>query len=212
MYIFDLDGTLIDSNSLWQEVDVEFLARRGLTPTAEYEDMVARAIFPTAAVYTRDYYGLSDSPERIMAEWEALAARHYREQVTLKPGAAELLARCRAQGRPTALFTACRPALCRLALERFGLRSCFDHVVYAEELHLEKHDPRCFVRLSELLGLAPEDCVLIDDSPANCATAAAAGMDTVGVYDRFYEGRQEALRAVCRRYVRSLEELLDAQP
>ena len=48
LYIFDLDGTLIDSNGLWMEVDVEFLARRGLAPTAEYEAVVARSIFPVA--------------------------------------------------------------------------------------------------------------------------------------------------------------------
>ena len=69
MYIFDLDGTITDSNGLWLEVDVEFLARRGLAPTAEYEDAVARSIFPVAAAYTREYYRLEDSPEDIMAEW-----------------------------------------------------------------------------------------------------------------------------------------------
>ena len=94
LYIFDLDGTLIDSNGLWMEVDVEFLARRGLAPTAEYEAVVARSIFPVAAAYTKEYYRLSDSPADIMAEWEALAAVHYRETVALKPGARALLEQC----------------------------------------------------------------------------------------------------------------------
>lgn len=208
MYIFDLDGTLIDSNGLWMDVDIEFLARRGLEPTAEYEDMVARSIFPVAAEFTKKYYELSDSPEAIMAEWEELARRHYAELVPLKPGAAEFLRQCRAEGRPMAMFTACRPALCRAVLERFGLAGYFDHVVYAEEIGLEKHDPRCFVRLSQLIGTDPVCCTLFDDSPSNCATAQAAGMKAVGVYDDFYANRQEELKAVCGRYVRSLEELL----
>lgn len=209
MYIFDLDGTLIDSNGLWLEVDVAFLARRGLAPTEEYEEAVTRSIFPVAAAYTKTYYRLPDSPEQIMAEWEALAYRHYTELVPLKPGAAELLRQYRAQGRPTALFTACRPSLCRAVLARFGLESCFDRVVYAEEIGLEKHDPQCFVRLSQLLGTDPARCVLLDDSPFNCATARAAGMTVVGVYDRGYAHRQDELAAVCHRCVRSLEELLD---
>lgn len=208
LYIFDLDGTLIDSNGLWVEVDVEFLARRGLEPTEEYEEVVARSIFPVAAAYTQKYYHLSDSPEAIMAEWEELARRHYAGLVPLKPGAEALLRQCRAEGRPTALFTACRPELCRVALERFGLTEYFDHVVYAEEIGLEKHDPQCFVRLSQLIGTDPAHCVLLDDSPSNCATARAAGMEVVGVYDRYYRHRQEELAAVCHRYVRSLEELL----
>ena len=172
------------------------------------QQMVERSIYPIAAQFTKDYYHLPDTPEEIMAEWDALAEHHYRELAPLKPGAAAFLRQCREDGRPMALFTACRPALCRAALERFGLLPLFDHIVYAEEIGLEKRDPRCFLRLSELVGAPPAECVLFDDSPDNCATAARAGMDTVGVYDAYYAARQEELKAVCRRYILSFEELL----
>lgn len=208
MYIFDLDGTITDSNSLWLEVDDEFLARRGLKTTLEYRDMVGRAIFPTAAEYTMEYYHLDESPQAIMDEWEELARHHYAHLVPLKPGALELLRRCRQAGTPTALFTACRKPLCETVLRRFELESCFDHIVFAEEIGLEKRDPRCFTRLCELIGARPEDCTFFDDSPANCATARAAGMTVIGVYDDFYAHRQEELKAACTRYVHSLEELL----
>ena len=209
MYIFDLDGTITDTNGVWQAVDVEFLARRGLEPTQEYTEMVTRSIYPIAAQFTKDYYHLPDTPGEIMAEWDALAEHHYRELAPLKPGAAAFLRQCREEGRPMALFTACRPALCRAALERFGLLPLFDHIVYAEEIGLEKRDPRCFLRLSELLGAPPEECTHFDDSPDNCATAAKAGMDTVGVYDAYYESRQGELKSVCRRHIRSFEELVN---
>lgn len=143
-----------------------------------------------------------------MAEWDALADRHYRELVPLKPGAEAFLRQCRAEGRPMSMFTACRPSLCDAALERFGLRELFDRVIYAEEIGLEKRNPQCFVELSRRLGVPPEDCVLFDDSPDNCATAAKAGMEAVGVYDAYYAARQDELRSVCHRYIRSFEELL----
>lgn len=208
MYIFDLDGTITDSNGLWGEVDDEFLARRGLKTTPEYRDAVGRAIFPTAAQYTREYYGIQDSPEDIMAEWEALAEHHYAHLVQLKPGAAALLERCKTEGISMALFTACRAPLCRTVLARYDLERYFDHIIFAEEIGLEKHDPRCFTRLSEILRVPPEDCTLFDDSPANCATARAAGMAAVGVYDDFYAHRQEELKAACDRYLNSLEEFI----
>ena len=208
MYIFDLDGTITDTNGLWVEVDDEFLARRGLRATPEYTDAVSRSIYPIAAQFTRDYYRLPDAPEAIMAEWDSLAERHYRELAPLKPGAAEFLRQCRGSGKPMALFTACRPSLCRAALERFGLRELFSHIVYAEEIGLEKHDPACFVELSKLVGASLNECTLFDDSPDNCAAAAKAGMDTVGVFDDYYAHRQDELKAVCRRYVQSFEELL----
>lgn len=208
MYIFDLDGTLTDSNGLWGEVDDEFLARRGLKTTEEYREMVGRAIFPTAAEYTREYYHLDESPDSIMAEWEDLARHHYTCLVPLKPGALKLLRHCRQAGISTALFTACRPALCKSVLRRFDLERYFDHIVFAEEIGLEKCDPRCFIRLCELIGADPADCTFFDDSPSNCATARAAGMTAVGVYDDFYAGQQEALKAASHQYVRSLADFL----
>ena len=208
MYLFDLDGTITDTNNLWVEVDQEFLARRGLSPTPDYTAVVSRSIYPIAAQFTRDYYHLPDAPEAIMAEWDDLALHHYRDLAPLKPGAEAFLRQCQAEGRSMALFTACRPALCQIALERFQLTNLFSRVIFAEEIGLEKRDPQCFVRLSQLVGAPLSDCTLFDDSPDNCATAAKAGMDTVGVYDAYYAHRQDELRAVCRRYVASLEELV----
>lgn len=209
MYIFDLDGTIIDTNGIWLEVDRDFLSRRSLTHTAEYQRVVERSIYPIAAQFTREYYGLSESPGDIMAEWDDLAGRHYRELAPLKPGAEAFLRQCADRGIPMAIFTACRPALCRAALERFGLLELFGHIVYAEEIGLEKRNPQCFVRLSQALGAPQSVCTLFDDSPDNCATAARAGLETVGVYDAYYDARQEELKAVCTRYIQSFEELLE---
>ena len=90
MDLFDFDGTLVDSNGVWVDVDNGFLARRGLTPTREYSDAVGHSIFPIAAQYTKDYYHLDMSPEEIMAEWLDMARDAYAHQVPLKPGAGEI--------------------------------------------------------------------------------------------------------------------------
>ncbi len=208
MYIFDLDGTITDTNGIWQDVDLEFLARRGLTHTQEYQRVVERSIFPLAAQFTKEYYHLPESPQDIMSEWDAMAGLHYRELARLKPGAEDYLRQCRAEGRPMAVFTACRPAMCRAVLDRFQLTDLFGHIVFAEEIGLEKRDPQCFVALGRLLGVPLGDCVLFDDSPDNCATAQKAGMTAVGVYDGYYAGRQEELKAACSRYIRSFQELV----
>ena len=62
MIFFDLDGTLIDSNGVWLQVDHDFLGRRGLQVTEEYSYVVGHSIFPVAAQFTKDYYGLPDTP------------------------------------------------------------------------------------------------------------------------------------------------------
>ena len=170
--------------------------------------MVERSIFPLAAQFTKEYYHLPESPQDIMSEWDAMAGLHYRELARLKPGAEDYLRQCRAEGRPMAVFTACRPAMCRAVLDRFQLTDLFGHIVFAEEIGLEKRDPQCFVALGRLLGVPLGDCVLFDDSPDNCATAQKAGMTAVGVYDGYYAGRQEELKAACSRYILSFQELV----
>lgn len=207
MFLLDFDGTLLDSNHVWVEVDLRFLAERGLKPTSEYTDFVAHSIFPVAAEYTRSYYHLPDTAEEIMEQWIALAREAYSLHTPLKPGALTFLKACRNARKATALVTACMPDLCRMALERHGLSGYLDQLIFAQELGLEKRDPVCFLEAARRLGVKPEDCVVLDDSPANCKSAMAAGMTAVGVYDDFFRDSEAEMRAVCRRYVTRLDEL-----
>ena len=208
MKLFDFDGTLVDSNGVWVEVDNTFLARHGLTPTREYSDTVGHSIFPIAAQFTRDYYHLDLSPEAIMAEWTELGRDAYAHQVPLKPGAGEFLARCRAEGEKLALVTACVPQFCRSALERLGLTETFAHIVYVQELGVEKRDPRAFTLTLEKLGVAAEECTLYEDSPGACRAARSVGITVVGVYDPFYDCYAQEMPDICHRYIRSFTELL----
>ena len=208
MRLFDLDGTLLDSNGVWTQIDLAFLGRHGLAPTEEYCHTVGHSIFPVAAQYTKDYYHLDLSPQAIMDEWLGMAWEAYARQVPLKPGAGEFLARCRQSGDRMALVTACVPELCRAALERHGLTATFEQLIFAQDMGLEKREPEVYRRACTLLGVSPADCVFYEDGPGNCAAARSVGMTVVGVYDPFYESRQEELRRVCDRYIRSFEELL----
>lgn len=206
--VFDLDGTLLDSNHVWTRVDEVFLARRGKVPTQEYLDYVAHAIYPTAAKFTREYYHLEESEEAIMDGWTALAREAYQFHAPLKQGAGEYLARCAAQGDHLALFTASAPELCRLALRRHDLERFFARVVFAQDLGLEKRDPRSFTALTGALGAAPGECVLFDDSPRSCRAAKETGLWVVGVYDSFFAAEEEEVRANCHRFIRGFGELL----
>lgn len=208
MYLFDLDGTLIDSNGVWVEVDRVFLARRGLTATPEYSHTVGHSIFPVAAQYTKDYYHLEESPQDIMDEWMALAGDAYSHRVPLKPGALEFLTLSRQMGEQMVLVTACVPELCRAVLERHKLTPFFSSILFAQELGVEKRDPRYFQAVLNRLEVRAEDCTLFEDSPGACRTAREAGIQVVGVYDPFYEDYQEELREVSHRYIRSFTELL----
>ena len=185
MLLFDMDGTLIDSNGVWKNVDREFLARRGIAYTHAYYEGVAHTILPLAAKFTKEYCRLTESCEEIIAEWMEMARDAY-AHVTVKPGVRAYLKQCRAEGRRMAVVTSSVPEHCRTALTPLDLwRAAAEHY-----------------------GVAPEDCTVFDDSLSACKGARAAKMRVVGVYDGFFAQDEAAMRGFCDVYIRSFEELL----
>lgn len=207
MYLFDLDGTLIDSNGIWADVDRTFLSRRGFAYTQEYRDAMAHMIFPLGAQFTKEYCRLEESCEDIMAEWMDLAKDSY-AHVPLKPHALDLVKSLHARGERLAIFTSAVREHCETALRVHGLALYFEQVVFAADLGMNKSSPEAFLRACELLGSAPEDCILLDDSVRSCRAAKAAGMRVFGVLDSTFGATREALAAACDVVLHDLGELL----
>ncbi len=198
MYFFDLDGTLLDSNGVWLDIDIAFLARYGISPVPpDYTDYVVHHTFEDAAEYTRQCFDLTETPAEIIAVWRDMARDAYAHQLPLKPGAREFLTRARAAGAGCALLTSCMPALCRSALEHHDLLPLLDGVYTTAELGLEKGDPALYTTLAQRLDLAPADCVLFDDSPVYCRAAQQAGWRVFAVPDPVFDDRADELRALC---------------
>ncbi len=208
MYLFDLDGTLIDSNGVWMQLDLDFLAKRGLVPTEDYLQHVSTTIFPEAAAFTKEYYRLPEHPEDIMEEWMSMATEAYAARIPLKPGAKAYLEQCTARGIPVCLVTASVPDLCRLAVARHGLGHHFTHIFYTQNYGLDKRDPQVFLMAAQRLSVPVRGCTLYDDSPTACAAAKSAGMAVVGVHDPFFAAWEDEMRLTCHRYIKSFEELL----
>lgn len=208
MIFFDLDGVLLDSNGVWIDVDLAFTQKRGLEVTEEYAYTVGHSIFPVAAQFTKVYYHLPESPQEIMDEWRALAYEAYAHTIPMKPGALTLLNKLSTHGERMALLTASLPELCRAALARHGLEDYFEGLFFAQEVGLEKKNPEVYRMAAEHFGVAPRNCVLLEDAPHNCAAAKTAGFRVVGVFDDFYTGHWDQVVENSHRAVRSLEELI----
>ena len=144
MQIFDMDGTLIDSNGIWKDVDTAFLAKRGLS-------------------YTKEFCHLPESEEAIMAEWMDMAGGLYGTSVPVKPGVRAYLDKLRAAGERLIVVTSAVPVHCRTALTHLGLMPYFERIIFAHDLQLEKKDPQLWRLTAEMMGVAPEDCTLYDD-------------------------------------------------
>ena len=208
MLIFDMDGTMTDSNGIWKDVDIEFLARRGLPYTKEYAEGVAHTIFPLAAVFTKEYGHLSESTDEIMAEWLEMAGDVYARDVPVKPGVVDYLERCRARGEKMVVLTSSVPQHCKAALGHLNLMQYFEKIYFANELMMEKKNPEIFRYAARDMGVPIGECTMFDDSISACRAAKAAGMRVVGVHDPFFDDTQAEMRRVCDRYIMGFEELM----
>ena len=208
MLLFDMDGTLIDSNGIWKDVDTRFLEKRGLPYTQEYYEGVAHTIFPLAAKFTKEFCHLPESEEAIMAEWMDMAGDLYGTSVPVKPGVRAYLEKLRDAGERMMVVTSAVPVHCRTALTHLGLMPYFERIVFAQELHREKKDPALWRLAAETAGVSPEDCTLYDDSVEACRGAKAAGMHTVGVADPYFASTADEMARTCDRYISSFGELL----
>lgn len=141
MLLFDMDGTLIDSNGIWKDVDTRFLEKRGLPYTQEYYEGVAHTIFPLAAKFTKEFCHLPESEAAIMAEWMEMAGDIYATDVTEKPGVRAYLEQMKNRGERMAVVTSAVPVHCRAALTHLGLLPYFERIFFAQELGTEKSTP-----------------------------------------------------------------------
>ena len=88
---FDLDGTLLDSMRVWDDIDVAFLKKRGLEVPPDYQEAITPLGFLEAARYTIRRFGFPETPEELIQEWHQMAVDAYTYEVELKDGAAEYL-------------------------------------------------------------------------------------------------------------------------
>ena len=207
MYFFDLDGTLIDSNGVWKQVDRDFLATRGIPYSHAYYEGVAHTALPMAAEFTKEFCKLEESCEEIIAEWMEMSRDMY-ANVPLKPGVRAYLKQCKAEGRRMAIITSSVPEHCYTALKKLDLEKYCENVTFAQQAGMHKKLPDVWLLAAEKNGVRPEDCTVFDDSLAACQGARLAKMRVVGVHDKFFNSTEKEMRSFCDVYIESFEELL----
>ncbi|MCD8004573.1 MAG: HAD family phosphatase [Oscillospiraceae bacterium] len=208
MMLFDLDGTLIDSNGVWAQIDVDFLSQRSLPCPKGYSAAVAHMTYPEAARYTKDRFHLQESPEEIQRVWLDMAREQYGEHIPLKKGVLEFLQRQSARGVPMGIVTSCMEPLCAAVLRRHGIETLFRQIITTAQVSRDKGFPDIYLLAARRAGIPPEDCTVFEDSPVAARGARAAGMRVVGVYDPFYAASRREMAALCDQYIESFSQLL----
>ncbi|WP_051451755.1 HAD family hydrolase [Actinospica robiniae] len=178
--LFDMDGTLIDSEPVWFETEVALLAELGYELGPEHWPYVLGQPNEVACKYLLGVSGLPLTWQELSSRIEAAMVPILSQGAELLPGAKELLVELAAAGVPTALVSASPRSIVDACLGGIGA-DFFRHTVSGNDVVRSKPDPEPYLLAARLLGVAPEECVVIEDSPIGTASGVAAGCRVLSV-------------------------------
>ncbi len=190
--VFDLDGVIVDSEHVWDEVREELARERGgRWHEGAQADMMGMSSVEWSR-YMHDVIGLAETPEEISDEVVRRMLARYGDELPLIDGAVEAVQRLAGSFR-LALASSSNRALIDAVLARAGLAGQFEVTVSSEEVARGKPAPDVFVEAARRLDLAPERCAAVEDSGNGIRAAHAAGMRVVAIPNRRYPPPTDAL-------------------
>jgi HAD superfamily hydrolase (TIGR01509 family) len=203
--VFDLDGLLLDTEQLWDEVREELARERGGRWHAGAQADMMGMSSPEWSRYMHEVIGLSEPPDEIAAEVVRRMEDRYRRDLPLLPGARGAVERLAARW-PLGLASSSNRPLIDLALELGGLASFFRATVSSEEVERGKPAPDVYLEACRRLGVEPNRTAAVEDSRSGIRSAHAAGMRVVAIPNAHYRPEAESL-ALADVVLRSLDEL-----
>ncbi len=184
VYVFDLDGTLVDSMTPAVSIVLSFLDEHGVAYAPDIVKILTPLGFKGIARYYATELGVKMAEEEIYRVFQDRLKVAYANEICLKPGVKDALKRLKTNGASLNVLTASPHAFTDVCLQNNGVYDWFDNVFSSEDFSLMKSDVRIYAEVEKRLG---SPFIMVDDSATVVKTAKRAGMRTVGVYEPFFE-------------------------
>lgn len=178
--LWDMDGTLIDSEPYWMESEGAF-ARENNSSWTEQDglSLVGLSLYDSSKII-KEKVGSSLEPDQIIQKLTDEVTAQLRQKVLWRPGAKELLMMLRRENIKTALVTMSMHRMAQQVVDAIGF-DAFDVIVAGDDVAQGKPHPEAYLKAAELLGVRPENCVAFEDSNTGLRSAEAAGTKAVGI-------------------------------
>jgi HAD superfamily hydrolase (TIGR01509 family) len=179
--VFDLDGLMVNTEDLYQDVGAQILRRRGKQFDADLLDAMMGCPADIALQRMIDWHQLDDTVAGLAAETDEIFATVLDERLEVMPGLWDLLARLEAAGTPKAIATSSGPEFARDVLARFALAPRFQFVLTSQDVRHGKPHPEIYLLAADRFGVEPGEILVLEDSQNGCRAAVAAGTVVVAV-------------------------------
>jgi HAD superfamily hydrolase (TIGR01509 family) len=190
--VFDLDGVIIDTEEVWEEVRRGYVAEFGREFRPDSQDRMMGMSTGEWSAHLADEVGVPRTAERVAADVLDRMAERYREALPLIPGSVEVVRALGAHYR-LALASSSARILIDQVLATAGLTGAFEVTLSTEEVPRGKPAPDVYLTAVARLGLTPADCAAIEDSSNGLRSAAAAGLTVIAVPHGVYPPAPDAL-------------------
>ena len=210
-FLFDLDGTLVDSMWIWESIDVEYLDRFGLELPEDLHSCIEGMSGSETAQYFKERFSIPDTLEKMKSDWNRMAWEKYTQEVPLKSGIREFLRYHRARGVKMAVATSNSRELAEAVIAVHGLTDTFDVIVTGCDVAHGKPFPDVYLEAAVRLGVDPSECLVFEDVVAGIQAGRSAGMEVAAVEDAYslYQERQK--KELADLYIADYQELLPAE-
>ncbi len=202
MYIFDFDGTLVDSMPTWAGVHIKALVKAGIKVPENFVETITPLGNINASKYTISL-GLEISLDDYLKNISEILYFEYLNHVALKDFVFDFLKELKKAGSSLNVLTASPHHYVDGCLKKHNVYSLFDNVWTIEDFGLTKAQPDIYIAVARKLGVNISECLFFDDNLTALKTAKAAGMKTVGVYDLSSKNYTEQIKEISDYYIES---------
>lgn len=206
--IFDMDGTLLDSLSVWADSDREFITGLGIGYDPKHSLAMKKMHFDSACEYLVRVFSLPFTAEETGKRILEIVEEHYISGVPLKDGAEEFLAAAYKSGVKMCVATSNKKTLAEASLKAKDIMDYFEFVITSDEVGCGKESPEIFLKAAEMLGAVPVKTAVFEDSIHAVLSAKSAGFKVVGVYDKLCPEEFDEIEKYADISVRSFKEVM----
>jgi len=206
--VFDMDGTLLDTEMVFKEIVYDVSAGLGFEMTERVHLAMVGSSHEATSKLLVEAYGVTFPYSIFDAQCRALMHERMAESVPVKSGVHEMLAELRARRIPAAVATSSRASHALGHLGTAGLLDMFAAVVTRDDVVNPKPHPEPYLTAAQLIGIRPENCLAVEDSHSGVRAAHAAGMQTIMVPDLVRPS--DEIARLCAAVMESLHHLREA--
>ena len=204
--IFDADGTMIDSMSIWDTVAGIYLRSQGAQPRPDLNSRLLEIGSNRFPAYFQESYGVKQTEDEIRTAINDMLVHEYGSKAPAKDGVIQTLGALREGGIKMCVVTATDRHLIEPVLKRNGLLDYFTCVFTCNEEGTNKHSPDIFIRAAAFLGTEISETVIFEDALYAIETAKTAGFSVVGVFDETSRHHQDDIKRIADYYYTTLSD------